>query len=131
MRDSDRYVTRKRWLRGVALGAAVVVRELIRLQRTDACVMTENVLTLHVTPRTDVPHYYAIESRVAQLPGVRAAGFIQYMPLQNWGWVGGFTLSGRSVTGRPKPVANSRPAAASITCSRVGHLPPLALIALS
>ncbi len=85
----------------LALGAAVVVRELIRLQRTDAGVMTENVLTLHVTPRTDVPHYYAIESRVAQLPGVRAAGFIQYMPLQNWGWVGGFTISGRSVTGRP------------------------------
>jgi predicted permease len=85
----------------LALGAALVVRELIRLQRMDAGVTTENVLTLHVTPRADVQHYYAIESRVAQLPGVRAAGFIQFMPLQNWGWFGGFTISGRSVQGRP------------------------------
>ena len=36
--------------------------------------------------------------------------------------------SARILTGRPKPT-NSRSAAASTTCSRVGHLPPLALIA--
>ncbi|MDQ2775588.1 MAG: hypothetical protein M3Y57_11830 [Acidobacteriota bacterium] len=30
-----------------------------------------------------------------RFPGVRAAGFIQYLPLQNWGWMGGFSTVGR------------------------------------
>src|SRR5205807_614990 len=35
---------------------------------------------------SDVGDFYAIADRVAQLPGVRAAGFTQLLPLQNWGW---------------------------------------------
>ena len=37
----------------------------------------DNVLTLHLTPRTDARDYYAIEERVAAIPGVAAAGFTQ------------------------------------------------------
>jgi len=59
--------------------------------------VTGNVLTAHVghrmTPRgtarpldEDVRPFYDIEARAAQLPGVRAAGLTQMLPLQSWGW---------------------------------------------
>jgi predicted permease len=51
---------------------------------------TANVLTLHLghqmTPQTDVRQFYEIARRARELPGVRAAGFTQVLPLQNWGW---------------------------------------------
>src|SRR4029450_9588173 len=65
----------------LAIGAAVVVREAIRLRNAPVGVTTENVLTLHVTPRADARDYYAIEQRVAALPHVTAAGFTQLVPL--------------------------------------------------
>jgi len=79
----------------LALGAAVVMREVIRLQNVETGMVTENVLTLHLTPRAPDRDYYAIEQRVAQLPGVAAAGFTQLVPLQNWGWDADFAISGR------------------------------------
>jgi putative ABC transport system permease protein len=79
----------------LAVGAAAIVAEVVRLRNVDAGMTTENVLTLHLTPRAPVSDYYAIEARVAQLPGVTAAGFTQVIPLQNWGWEGGFSVEGR------------------------------------
>jgi len=74
----------------LAAGATLLVRELVRLRDTDAGMSPSNVLTVHVgqrmTPRTDPHSFYQIADRVAQLPGVRAAGFTQLLPLQNWGW---------------------------------------------
>jgi predicted permease len=84
----------------LAAGAAVVVREVVRLRNVDLGAVTENVLSLHVAPRAAAHDYYAIEQRVAALPGVRAAGFIQLMPLQNWGWLGAFSIRGREGEGR-------------------------------
>jgi putative ABC transport system permease protein len=85
----------------LAFGAAGVMRELGRLERTDSGMMTGNVMTLHLTPRVADHDYYAIEERVAQLPGVRAAGFIQMVPLQNWGWIGDMHITGRPREERP------------------------------
>ncbi len=79
----------------LALGAAGVMRELRALERTNPGMITRNVLTLHMTPRVPDHDYYAIEERVAALPGVRAAGLIQMVPLQNWGWTGDFHVGGR------------------------------------
>ena len=79
----------------LAVGAGVIVRELSDLQRADNGMQTENVLTLHVTPRTAAADYYAIEERTSSLLGVRAAGFTQLVPLQNWGWEARFTVRGR------------------------------------
>jgi len=79
----------------LASGASVVVRELVRLRSVDTGVATEHVAILHLTPRVTATDYLAIEERVAQVPGVRAAGFIQMVPLQNWGWEGDFTIRGR------------------------------------
>ncbi len=85
----------------LALGVAGVVRELGRLQKTDSGMVTENVVTLHMTPRIPDGDYLAIERRIAQLPGVEAAGFIQMVPLQNWGWLGDFHVTGRPLDERP------------------------------
>ena len=86
----------------LAVGAAVLLRELVRLRRTDSGMVTTNVVTVHVghrmTPRNrerphdaDVRQFYDIADRAAQLPGVRAAGFTQLLPLQNWGWTSNST----------------------------------------
>jgi putative ABC transport system permease protein len=79
----------------LAAGAGIVIREIVRLQRVDTGMTTENVVVLHMTPRTTAADYYAIEDRVRQLPGVRASGFIQYVPLQNSGWMADFDIKGR------------------------------------
>jgi putative ABC transport system permease protein len=74
----------------LAVGATLLIRELIRLWNTDPGMVTRNVVTLHVghrrTPRTDVRQFYEMTERVAALPGVRAVGFSQMLPLQSWGW---------------------------------------------
>ena len=83
----------------LALGAAIVMREIIRLQHVETGMAIENVLALHLTPRAPASDYYAIEQRVAQLPGVQAAGFTQLVPLQNWGWDAAFQIRGRPSDG--------------------------------
>ena len=74
----------------LGVGAAVLIAELSRLRHIDMGMVTSNVVTFHVghrmTPQTNQGQFYEIADRVARLPGVRAAGFIQMLPLQNWGW---------------------------------------------
>jgi predicted permease len=84
----------------LAVGAATVVREMVRLQRLDKGMAVENVLTMHMTPRASAQEYGAIEQRVSALPGVAAAGLTQFVPLQNWGWYGGFEIKGRTSQNR-------------------------------
>jgi predicted permease len=90
----------------LALGAALVAREAIRLKAVPSGVVTENVLTLHLTPRAEASDYYAIAQRVSAMSGVRGAGFTQLVPLQNWGWEAQFTIYGRPT--RDQPVAGLR-----------------------
>jgi len=81
---------------GLAVGASLLVRELLRLRATDLGMRTDNVVTLHLGRRvpfsrtgagdSDVRRYYDVEARVAALPGVEAAGLTQMLPLQSWGW---------------------------------------------
>ena len=85
----------------LAIGAALVAREAIRLRSVPSGIVTDNVLTLHLTPRAEAQDYYAIEQRVASLSRVRAAGFTQLVPLQNWGWEADFRVRGRATAGRP------------------------------
>lgn len=81
-------------------GAASLVGELARLRNTDTGMVTSGVVTFHLLdrppsvgivrrgppPEADTRPFYAIADRVRQIPGVRAAGFTQVLPLQNWGW---------------------------------------------
>jgi predicted permease len=73
----------------LAVGATVLLREMARLRSTDIGLTTSDVVTLHVGARRsqdDGRRFYEIAGRVAELPGVRAAGFTQLLPLQSWGW---------------------------------------------
>ena len=58
----------------LALGAAALMREVHRLKNVDPGIVTDNVITLHLTPNAPARDYYAIEDRVGRLPGVEAAG---------------------------------------------------------
>jgi len=79
----------------LATGAALIMREVVRLQHVPTGMDTRNVLSVHITPRTTAANYSAIEQRVATIPGVHAAGFIQLTPLQNWGWDATFSIRNR------------------------------------
>ncbi len=76
-------------------GAGLLVRTFLNLQRADAGVHTENILTMHLV-LTDGPEAMAIQERVARIPGVRADGFISMLPLQTSGWTAGFQIPGRT-----------------------------------
>jgi predicted permease len=87
----------------LGVGAAVLLRELVRLRATDAGLVQQNVVTFHVGQRRNAPdvasRFYAIADRVAGVPGVQAAGFAQLLPLQSWGWTSNSTDF--RVRGRP------------------------------
>jgi len=75
-------------------GAGLLTRTFIALAHADTGFRADNVLTAHaVVPGG--PQALAIEERVSQVPGVRAAGFISMLPLQSSGWNAGFTEKGR------------------------------------
>jgi putative ABC transport system permease protein len=80
----------------LGIAAAAVLRELIHLRATDSGIAPHNVITFHLgQPRGRAPEgggrFYEIAGRVAQLPGVQAAGFAQMLPLQSWGWAANAT----------------------------------------
>ncbi|MGH9613076.1 MAG: ABC transporter permease [Bryobacteraceae bacterium] len=83
-------------------GAGLLLKTFLHLQRTPMGLVPDKVLTLHLSialrdyPVTGSYDRYLrqLEERIAQLPGVRAVGFIQYLPLQNSGWTGWFSIAG-------------------------------------
>jgi hypothetical protein len=75
------------------VGAGLLLRTFLNLQRTNPGLNAENVLTVHVV-LSGARESMAIEERVSQIPGVRAAGMISLLPLQDSGWNAGFTITG-------------------------------------
>jgi hypothetical protein len=63
--------------------------EMTRLREAPNGMQTGDVVTVHLgqplAPGVEL-QYYDIAERVGRLPDVRAAGFTQVLPLQNWGW---------------------------------------------
>jgi len=94
------------------VSAGLLLRAFLRLQNTPAGLVADNVLTLHLTTALrdyPVPGSYGrylqeLEQRVSEIPGVRAAGFIQFLPLQNWGWNGFFSIAGRPAQAGAQPL---------------------------
>jgi putative ABC transport system permease protein len=86
------------------VSAGLLLRAFLRLQSTPVGLVADNVLTLRLTaslseyaaPGSYGRYLQELEDRVQQVPGVRAAGFIQYLPLQNWGWGAYFSIAGRT-----------------------------------
>lgn len=91
----------------LAVGAAVLIREQLRLRHTDPGMTSRDVVTVHIGKRgtmgSEGRRYQEIVERVGQLPGVRAAGLTQLLPLQNWGW----TANSSSLTLAGQPATNA------------------------
>jgi len=101
----------------LVVATGLLLRAFLHLQSTPTGFAPDNVLTLHMTvslreygDRGAYGRYlHAIEERLDQIPGVRTAGFIQFLPLQNWGWMGGFSIAGRPPkTDSAEPMAELR-----------------------
>jgi predicted permease len=75
-------------------GAGLLMRTFLNLQNTNPGLNVDNVLTAHVIV-SNGRESMAIADRVSQIPGVRAAGLVSLLPLQNSGWGAGFHISGR------------------------------------
>jgi predicted permease len=75
-------------------GAGLLLETFLNLQRVNPGLNAENVQTLHVVV-SGAQESMAIEERVAQISGVRAAGLISLLPLQNSGWYGFVRVTGR------------------------------------
>ena len=85
------------------VSAGLLLRAFLRLQNSPNGMVTENVLTMHLTvslkdyaaPGSYGRYLQELEAGIRRIPGVRSAGFIQYLPLQNWGWNAGFNIVGK------------------------------------
>jgi predicted permease len=76
------------------VAAGLLLRTFVNLQNAGAGLRAGNVLTAHVAV-SGPQQAMALEERVSQIPGVRAAGMVSMLPLQNSGWTAGFTIPGR------------------------------------
>jgi putative ABC transport system permease protein len=104
-------------------GAGLLLRALIFLEGAPTGIVTERVLTLRMEtlgllpPQTSPAetlagtsaqgrYFRAIEERVSQIPGVRAAGFVTRLHVQSPGTTAEFTVAGQPVpaNGRGLPV---------------------------
>ncbi|MGH9631228.1 MAG: ADOP family duplicated permease, partial [Bryobacteraceae bacterium] len=87
----------------LVVGAGLLLQTFLRLQNTPAGFVRDHVLTLNMSAavkedQTRRPYglYLAeLEKRLRAIPGVQAVGFIQFLPLQNWGWWAFFSIPER------------------------------------
>ena len=91
------------------IGAGLLLRAFLNLQATPTGLVAENVLTVHISGHATASRYQELEQRIEHIPGVRAVGLTQFLPLQNWGWNAHFTIDGRPPdTPARQPVAELR-----------------------
>ncbi|MGO9258317.1 MAG: ABC transporter permease [Bryobacteraceae bacterium] len=110
------------------IGAGLLLRTLFSLQNTPAGLKAENVLTLHMTvsaTRAQAAgaagrYCQEIEERIRRIPGVRAAGFVSLLPLENWGWIARFSIAGH-------PEEPAAPKSAELRCVSPGYLRALGI----
>jgi putative ABC transport system permease protein len=95
-------------------GAGLLLRALLFLEGAPTGIVAERVLTLRMETRGLLPqqaspagtdsrlsaqgrYFRAIEDRVSQIPGVRAAGFVTRLHIQSPGFTAEFTVAGQSL----------------------------------
>jgi putative ABC transport system permease protein len=92
------------------LSAAILLaRTLVALQRQDAGMSADRVMTFKTSPaprnypnRSLDPAFYApLRARLERIPGVRAVGMVNRLPLEAWGISGTFRLDGRPAPADP------------------------------
>jgi putative ABC transport system permease protein len=80
------------------VGAGALLQAFLHLQSIPAGLAPDHVLTARIAialkdypaPGSFGRYAQEMQQRIQRIPGVRAAGFIQFLPLANWGWKGGF-----------------------------------------
>ena len=88
-------------------GAGLLLRTFAALISTPSGMITDHVLTMHIpfplgSPRYKTPEealdkfYHPLLARLASVPSIRSAGFINLLPLQQTGSNGNFTITGKS-----------------------------------
>ena len=85
------------------VSGGLLLQAFLRLVETPAGMVPDHVLTMRLSvslrdyaaPGSYGRYLARLNERIGQTPGVHAAGFIQYLPLQNWGWSARFTVRGR------------------------------------
>jgi putative ABC transport system permease protein len=93
------------------IGAGLMIKSFVRLQQTDSGLRSDNVLTARLslpessysTTTARANFYTSVLDRVASMPGVRAAGVINLLPLQQWGSNGSIEIGEKKTlpSGRP------------------------------
>src|SRR5262249_12674936 len=79
-------------------------KSFVRLQRVDAGLRPENVQTMSLalpdskypSPASAAPFFRQLLERISALPGVQAAGMINLLPMQQWGWNSEFQIEGQA-----------------------------------
>jgi putative ABC transport system permease protein len=98
----------------VLIGAGLLIRSFVRLRSVDPGFQPLGLLTLRVplaggrnaAPDRRIAFFQQVADRVAALPGVRAAGAVNALPLTGLGLGSNF-----AVDGRPAPAPEQRPIA--------------------
>ncbi len=97
------------------IGAGLLLRTLLNLKGTSLGFETRN----HVAMRITLPSvrynsaassrfYDQLTQRLRALPGVEAAGLINMLPLEDWGFNGDFAIVGKPTTKGKEPYAEYR-----------------------
>lgn len=84
------------------VGAGVMARSVVAMQRLDLGFRPENVLTLRIdpsparyeTPAEALAFFEEAEDRLAAVPGVEAVGSVHRLPLSGFNWVQTYQLAG-------------------------------------
>ena len=86
----------------LVIGAGLMVKSLIRLQRQETGFQSSGLMTFEISlPATKYPgttsvaFYERLLDELRTVPGVQSAGAINFLPLANFGFNGGFTIEGR------------------------------------
>ena len=116
------------------VGAGLLIKSFVRLQGTESGLRPENVLTMRLslpagkynTPQARTAFYDQVLERVSALPGVEAAGVINYLPLQQYGFNGEIEVEGQAApqAGQASPLVEFR--AASVDYFRALRIPLVA-----
>jgi predicted permease len=79
------------------IGAGLLIKSFVRLLQVDSGFRAENVLTMNLSRNRPNAHAFYTEAlqRIAALPGVRAAGAANFIPINEQSWGQDVSIEGR------------------------------------
>jgi putative ABC transport system permease protein len=101
----------------LTIGAGLMARTLMHLNRVDAGIDVDRLLTLRLQPTgaryrepSAITSYYdLVLDRIGAVAGVRSAGVIQHLPFSGYNWVDVYEVEGQPIApGAARPTANNK-----------------------